>query len=272
MKTVMDRRPRVSRRLVLLRKQLGMTRAALAQAAAVNRSQYGALESGRGSPLKGDGVRWVECALRVAAFHGVSPEWIWQREVGPIRSRAMMLEANASERISEDPSQRLVAEETARELTAWKVRLTDEESAVIRARFEEGKSLRDVDHRSRERIRQIEVKALRKLRDVACPTASYRGLASQAQIDVAMCIPRCITCLYVAEAARSAEVPRGLNTCERCGAPARNRFCSWECAEETAQELRAGRYGSGAERFRAANEEAHEWLTRLRGWNLKARQ
>jgi hypothetical protein len=191
-----------NRRLTILREQIGMTQGEFVRAASLHLSQYVALETMRARPFKADGVTWSECASGAASFHGVSPEWIWPDEILPIMRRAMRLEASAIEREAPNPAQRLMAEATAKELRDWKAKLTADEAAVITARFEKGKKLGEVDQRSGERIRQVEMQALRKLRRAAFPSESYPALAGRSQIDEA--IVRAIEAKEV-EAARRRE-------------------------------------------------------------------
>lgn len=58
------------------RRQLGLSRAALARLVGIHPATYGKLESGDRSAVAADGG-WAPAAQAVAAWHGVSPDMLW---------------------------------------------------------------------------------------------------------------------------------------------------------------------------------------------------
>lgn len=156
-------------RLRELREQLGMkSQVAFCRASGALQQQYWQLESGRESPRCAKSGEWTKIALRVAAFHGVSPDEIWPNEL--LEDPAGLLRA----RPGLPPADQLMAQDALLERTQTVLdSLSARERYVIELRFgirqPDSASLTyeqvaDVFGRTRERIRQVEAKALRKLR------------------------------------------------------------------------------------------------------------
>lgn len=160
-------------RLVRLREDTGLTIMAFARACGVNASLLCGYENLKESPLS-TGKRaggWTGTALKIAAFHGVSPEFIWPDELAMVRRNRMHLEVSATdvaELRSPDPHRILEALEVRKALSEGSKALSPFEVDVLIRRTDKDLTLDQVAKTfdlSRERIRQIESRALRKLRE-----------------------------------------------------------------------------------------------------------
>ena len=82
-------------RMVKLREELGLNLAEFSRRAGVQMGTVCALENFRKSPWTGKD--WRPIALKIAEFHGVSPEWLWPEVIQEVKKNAFMLEANAED-------------------------------------------------------------------------------------------------------------------------------------------------------------------------------
>jgi RNA polymerase sigma factor (sigma-70 family) len=167
------------------REALGLSRKALADKVGVNVSTYGQLENLRELPRQKNEA-WRSIATKLAVFYHVLEEDLFpeivqavrrpevsrdldEAEVFALLPESMRMAALGPEKTElEEERQRLLLEGIDSALAS----LTDREERIIRSRFGLGhtgaaQTLREVGEAesvSRDRIRQIEAKALRKLR------------------------------------------------------------------------------------------------------------
>ena len=84
-------------RMVKLREELGLSMSGFSEAVGLSIQAVMALENFKRFPFNKERMCWTETAEKIAAFHGVSPEFIWPEEIAEIRKTAFRLEANAAE-------------------------------------------------------------------------------------------------------------------------------------------------------------------------------
>lgn len=101
-------------RLVRLREELGLSQKELADRVGLSQGTVNTMETMREPAWGAHG--WKTAALKLAEFHGVSPEWLWPDEIRMVRAKAMQLEATSQE-IAQlggvTPLQELTARETS---------------------------------------------------------------------------------------------------------------------------------------------------------------
>lgn len=153
-------------RLVRMREELGMSITAIADAIGVTASTVCAFENLKKSPIASDGA-WVSVAIRIAEFHGVSPEVIWPDEVRRIRARAFQLEASAKELMALPPSSEFEERELEQTVARAMELLPPREVKILSCRLQDEKTLRTVGKEmgiSADRVLQIQNRGLRELR------------------------------------------------------------------------------------------------------------
>lgn len=84
-----------NRRLIRARTELGLTQSDVARLLSVGPSVVCALE-GQRKPAWGEGGL-TDTALRMATFYGHDPEYLWPKEIGPVRRVALRQECAAGE-------------------------------------------------------------------------------------------------------------------------------------------------------------------------------
>lgn len=174
--TIKVRNNRLKRR----REELGLSAPAFAEAAGISYHTYIALESLRLSPVTADG-EWREPVHKIADYHGLSADELFPPVVLAVKQPKVTRELSGPEvggflsayqqRAALPPSAEMESaqrKETAHRMLAL---LSDREREIIRLRFgvdgTDGLDLAGVGEKlgvSRERVRQIEIKALRKIR------------------------------------------------------------------------------------------------------------
>ena len=82
-------------RMVKLREELGLSITEFSRKVGITTSHVCALENFKKSPWSDKG--WSLSALKIAEFHGVSPEYIWPEEISAVKKTAFMLEAAAED-------------------------------------------------------------------------------------------------------------------------------------------------------------------------------
>ena len=169
-------------RLKARRLELGFeTQADFARAAGISVSTYCALETMRESPLRKDGG-WKEIAIRLAEFHGCSFDDLFPSAVLEVQKNKGAFQASLSDMQSflsafsgksmQSGEARFFEKEKLLEFKRVFGTLRPIEREVLKLRFgldgEEEHTLEAIGGliggRFRERVRQIEAKALRKLR------------------------------------------------------------------------------------------------------------
>jgi len=171
--------------LVQRRLDSGLTLRQVAEGVGLRYDTYLGYETLRIFPLRTNLKDWKPTALKIAAFWDVEPGKLWPGVVLAVEKRggsfalgsteARLLVSDYSTRMLETPDKFLEAKETAALLQEKMcTQLDDKEREIIEARFGldgEEATLEEVSQSfgvSRTRIRQIEVKALRKLRHSPC--------------------------------------------------------------------------------------------------------
>ena len=185
-------------RLKSRRLGLGLSAPKMAVRIGVSYGVYLDLEGLKSSPLRGSGFaqrgprEWTNSALKIANFFCVLPEDLWPDAVLAVQkstvtttvdAEALLLSAGAAAPLElPSPSDRAEGEELSAAIleSFADARLTPREEMVVRKRFGIGEKS---DHTyeeiipsmggslSRERVRQVELRALRKIRD-ACRRGS----------------------------------------------------------------------------------------------------
>ena len=148
-------------RLVKAREELGYTQRYAAEQIGLTPTTLGAYESFKLQALRNG--EWAESALRVAAFYGYSPEYLWPEDIRQIRKSAFRLEASAAELIAlpADPDRFKQLHD------GIKTAITPRERRVIAMRVD-GTTFVEIGEQfevGAQRVRQIENGAHRKLRD-----------------------------------------------------------------------------------------------------------
>jgi transcriptional regulator with XRE-family HTH domain len=82
-------------RMVKLREELGLSITEFSKKVGITAGYVCALENFKKSPWSDRG--WSPSALKIAEFHGVSPEYIWPEEISAVKKTAFMLEAAAED-------------------------------------------------------------------------------------------------------------------------------------------------------------------------------
>jgi transcriptional regulator with XRE-family HTH domain len=82
-------------RLIKLREQLGLNQGQFARKIGMQPQDYNGYENLRHKAWCNSG--WKKVALRIAEFHGVSPEYIWPDEVKSVKKNVMNLEMASRE-------------------------------------------------------------------------------------------------------------------------------------------------------------------------------
>lgn len=151
-------------RLIRAREELGLTQSEAAERMGVAANYLSALETLRptrlGKAWRSDG--WTLTARRIAAFYGLSPEYLWPDEIAAIRKNALQLEVAASD-LHVLAGGEVDRDELLARVNEAKRLLPPAEQTVIDA-WTNGATLEQIgDERelSRERIRQILGKGLR---------------------------------------------------------------------------------------------------------------
>lgn len=165
-------------RLVRLREELGLTIGALAKLIPMSTSLLCALENFSRSPLAATGDDWAPSAKTLAAFHGISPKFLWPDEIVRLRAKRLHLELSSQEAfvLCAGP-----AEMEREELAAALPKLLSEacnptEAAVLRSRAD-GLSFEEIGHGyglSKSRVQQIASRAAWRMR-MAMDTGCARG-------------------------------------------------------------------------------------------------
>ncbi len=170
-------------RLIRLREELGLKPMAMAKRIGVGYQVLLNFENLRRPPTRKTGD-WRPSALRIAAFHGVSPSYCWPAAVRNIQTASAEVELSAHDAaalvaqeqigpkpISCDPEQKIIDAELVDEMESAFEHLKPRERNVLTARFGLGdateRNLQDIaglSGCSAERIRQVEAKGLNKLR------------------------------------------------------------------------------------------------------------
>lgn len=170
-------------RLIRLREELGISAPVFAETAGVNYNQYVALESLKASPVRKRNGEWTDTALKVAVFHGVSPEDLWPDAVLRVSGQTKVAELSADEAAAlasggmlglgsapPDPDDQLHEAELEDYVRRAVLRLDPAEQQVVSRRFgmrgSEKATFADIGSDlglCQERVRQIQSKALRKL-------------------------------------------------------------------------------------------------------------
>lgn len=168
-------------RMIRAREYLGMSGPQISEAIGVSYGSWVSLESLKDSPLRPNGD-WRRIALQISDWLKVMPEDLWPEEALAVEHSKMEIELSASDaRLLMDSTQQVALPEYRTEIEADGLEdalktLSPREEMILRMRFglngEEhngfaGQTIDDLATRfevSRERIRQIEMKALRKLR------------------------------------------------------------------------------------------------------------
>lgn len=176
-------------RLITAREQLGLSQAECARRIGISNGALNELECLRRSAHRAREQsgsvellpEWTEVALAIAAFHGLSPDYLWPEEVRAVRANKFELAAHAEELVAL-PTSPSLALETSELKAAARVALktlTLREEKVLRMRFgigekgehtleEVGRAFFSPSEMETQPARQwairIEQKALRKLR------------------------------------------------------------------------------------------------------------
>lgn len=155
--------------LVARRKELGMSCAAFARSAGVDRTTYSGFETMRLSPLRKDGRGWRAVAKKIAGHHGLPCDELWPESVLQVRTPVAVRTFAAEEMrrlMPTSPDHRAVIESSIKGLRITET-CSPGEVEVLQMRFEEGLTLKDAGKRlgvSKERVRQTQEIALSKLR------------------------------------------------------------------------------------------------------------
>lgn len=155
-------------RLVRLREELGLSQAEMARRIPITVGCLCAYENLHTMPWSGD--HWKAAALAIAAFHGVSPEYIWPECVAQVvgAQRSFELDLREAKTLATDPHRQLEAKEIGTLLHEMTAKLSPKHARVLEQRFDDERTLKDVgdDYEvSRERIRTIEREAVRAVGD-----------------------------------------------------------------------------------------------------------
>ena len=154
-----------------LRKEAGLSQADLCRELQISQTQYSALERGAISPI-GSGRQWITAAVRLSEYFGMSEDMLFPKYARLELMEPQKLTEVIDSRMHYDGMNSFVdsiglAEKVRKVLST----LTPREEKVLRMRFGIGEKsdhfLEEIAQDfgvQRERIRQIEAKALRKLR------------------------------------------------------------------------------------------------------------
>jgi DNA-binding XRE family transcriptional regulator len=151
-------------RLIRLREDLGLTQAECSRQINIKQTTLSAFENLRDTAWHCVRHEWNQSAVKIAAFHGVSPETIWPDEIREVRARVLTLESSARELVNL-PSVELDRRELKATLAEAMMLLSIQEQRIIEM-LSDGKTLTDVgkdESLSRERVRQIAMTASRKM-------------------------------------------------------------------------------------------------------------
>jgi len=169
------------------RAELGMTTRQISEALGISLATYLALERLGYSPWKRAG-EWTRTAMKIAEFHGLPPEELFPEAIKHLKATTQVAEFNFDDLVLCDmdtlpslmpsPLELMEGRELRQGIADALKTLTPREERVLTARLgldgEKGKELGEVGQEfsvSRERIRQIEMKAIKKLRH---PTRAKR--------------------------------------------------------------------------------------------------
>lgn len=169
-------------RLITYREQLGMSPRQMAKAIGVSYGELLQFEALTKDPLRCNG-QWRDGARKIAAFHGVSPDFFWPETVRAIKKTRATVELSSEEAsrlalpatpisaLGPAPDEALETKALRREVTAVLATLRPREEKVAAMYFGlhgyEPHTLEEIGEHfgvHRERPRQILAKILRKLR------------------------------------------------------------------------------------------------------------
>ena len=180
--------------LVQRRTELGMTCGQVAAEAGVQPGTYSGLETMRISPLAKKGSEtWTRTALKIAAYHGISPDELWPDAVLSVRTTTAtrLMQGEELQRLSATaPDKNLTIESGVNHVRALAAKeLSPMEWKILQLRFQDGMTGRAVGrlyNLSVTRILQLEEQALRKLREAdkkanLRAASALRGLPSVAK-------------------------------------------------------------------------------------------
>jgi RNA polymerase sigma factor (sigma-70 family) len=162
-----------------MREDLGLNQRQFAELFGTHTNYYNQWETLRVSPVRADG-EWAAMAIRLAEFHGVTPEWLFPDAVQSVKSNSATRELDtheivqlvSPERLMLPPSDRLHEAEAREGIRSLLDVLPPRERQILKWRFgfdnQDELTHEQIGQKlglSRTRVNQLEARALKTIYD-----------------------------------------------------------------------------------------------------------